>query len=80
MPKVTSVEPSGATHEVYADNNETVMERAVLDALPGFEGMCGGMLFCGTCHGDIDDSWNDRVAPPGRRSCIAAPQAPHARL
>jgi 2Fe-2S ferredoxin len=64
MPRVTYIEPGGVTHEVSANNNESVMEGAVINALPGIEGMCGGMLSCGTCHCYIDDSWKDRLAPP----------------
>ena len=64
MAKVTYVEATGVPHDISADYHESVMEGAVINSLPGMEGMCGGMLSCGTCHCYIDAAWVDRLPPP----------------
>jgi 2Fe-2S ferredoxin len=64
MAEVKYVEANGVVHTISADHQESVMEGAVINSLPGMEGMCGGMLSCGTCHCYIDAQWVDRIPPP----------------
>jgi 2Fe-2S ferredoxin len=64
MAKVNYIEANGTAHVISADHQESVMEGAVINSLPGMEGMCGGMLSCGTCHCYIDEQWLNRLEPP----------------
>lgn len=64
MIEISYVEQNGARHRVEVFDGQTLMEGAVLNGLPGIEGMCGGMLSCGTCQCYIDEAWLDRLAPP----------------
>lgn len=42
--------PDGAEIAVGAVPGQSVMEAAVMSAVPGIEGECGGCLSCATCH------------------------------
>lgn len=64
MPEIVYVEPNGTRHSVIAAEDQTVMEGAVLNMLPGIEGMCGGLLSCATCHCYVAEEWADRLDAP----------------
>jgi 2Fe-2S ferredoxin len=64
MPKITYIAPDGASHEVDAANDTTVMENAIKNMVPGIEAECGGACACATCHVYIDDAWAQTVGEP----------------
>jgi ferredoxin, 2Fe-2S len=57
MPKITYIDPDGATHVVEAEVGETVMEAAMRNGVPGIMAACGGSCACATCHVHVDPHW-----------------------
>ena len=57
MPKITYIDPDGASHTVEAEIGATVMETALQNDLPGIIASCGGSCACATCHVHIDAHW-----------------------
>ena len=64
MPKITYIEPSGTRHDTEAEVGATVMETAIMNAVPGIVAECGGSCTCATCHVYVDDAWTDTVGGP----------------
>ena len=64
MPKITYIDPSGATHDVDAEVGATVMETAIRNGVPGIEAECGGACACATCHVYVDEAWTAEVGEP----------------
>lgn len=64
MPKITFIDPVGATHEVEAKLGQSVMEAATGNLIRGIVGECGGSCSCATCHVYVDEAWYGRLAPP----------------
>jgi 2Fe-2S ferredoxin len=64
MPKVTYIEASGQAHHVEVEVDQTLMEGAILNDVPGIVALCGGICSCSTCHCYIDTAWVERIAPP----------------
>lgn len=79
MVSVTYIEHNGARHTVEAELGTSLMESAVLNLVPGVEGMCGGICSCATCHCYIPDAWEDRIPAPrlGEKNMLQA--ASHSR-
>lgn len=50
MISITYVEHNGTRHTVEAEVGMSLMECAVINLVPGVEGMCGGICSCATCH------------------------------
>ena len=50
MPKITYIEANGTEHTVDVEEGFNLMEGAILNMVPGIEGVCGGMCACATCH------------------------------
>lgn len=65
MPKITYIDPDGATYIVEAEIGSTVMETAMQNDVPGIIASCGGSCACATCHVHVDPAWFARV---GERS------------
>jgi ferredoxin, 2Fe-2S len=63
MPKITYVEHSGAERIIEVPSGWSVMEGAVLNAVPGIDADCGGNCACGTCHVYVDCGWTERLPP-----------------
>jgi ferredoxin, 2Fe-2S len=43
MPSVTYVEANGQRHTVEVEENQSLMERAIFNEVPGIVALCGGM-------------------------------------
>ena len=65
MPGIIYVEADGTRHEVELEEQTTLMEGAVMNLVPGVEGMCGGIASCATCHCYIEAPWQEKLHPPG---------------
>ncbi|MBR0751565.1 2Fe-2S iron-sulfur cluster binding domain-containing protein [Bradyrhizobium jicamae] len=50
MPKITFVCADGATREVIADLDQSIMEAALAAGVPGIVAECNGAAACATCH------------------------------
>jgi len=75
MPKVTYIEPNGATRVVEARVGTTVMEAAVDNGVVGIVAECGGACSCATCHVYVDAAWAAKLRPAdsqedGMLSCV----------
>ena len=55
MPKVTYILPDGTENQVELDCEQTIMEGAVNNNLPGIVAECGGSCACATCHVYVDE-------------------------
>ena len=64
MPKITFIDPSGASHDIDAEIGATVMETAIRNGVPGIEAECGGACACATCHVYVDETWREIVGGP----------------
>ena len=64
MPKITFIDPSGASRSVDAEAGSTVMEAAIRNDVPGIEAECGGACACATCHVYVDEAWREKVGGP----------------
>ena len=64
MTKITFVQQDGERIETEAQNGATVMETAIMNAIPGIIGECGGACTCATCHVYVDDAWTETVGGP----------------
>jgi 2Fe-2S ferredoxin len=47
---LTFVEHDGTEHTVSAAENQSLMQAAVDNCVPGIDADCGGGCACGTCH------------------------------
>jgi ferredoxin, 2Fe-2S len=63
MPTIVFIEPDGKQREVHASVGQSVMEIAVQHGVRGIDADCGGACSCATCHGYIDEAWQQRIAP-----------------
>lgn len=61
MPKITFIEHQGTVHELVAEYGDSLMDLAVLNAVPGIDGNCGGFCSCATCHVLVDPAWLTRT-------------------
>lgn len=64
MTKLTFITADGASFEVEAENDSSVMENAIRNSVPGIEAECGGACACATCHVYVEDEWTDAVGQP----------------
>ncbi len=62
MPKITYIDPDGASHTVDAEIGATVMETAMINDVPGIIASCGGSCACATCHVHVDEAWFSMVS------------------
>lgn len=61
MPTVVFIDHAGATYQVEAPLNKSLMQVALDHAVPGILGDCGGSCSCATCHGYVDQPWVDAL-------------------
>lgn len=64
MTKITFVTANNERIETEAENGATVMETAIMNAVPGIVAECGGACTCATCHVYVDDAWRETVGGP----------------
>ena len=64
MTKITFVQQDGERIETEGQNGATVMETAIMNAVPGIVAECGGACTCATCHVYVDDAWAEVVGAP----------------
>lgn len=64
MTKITYIEPDGERYETEAEEGSTVMENAIMNAVPGIVAECGGACSCATCHVYVDEAWAETVGGP----------------
>lgn len=57
MPNITFIERNGTAHVLVAELGDSLMDIAVLNAVPGIGGNCGGYCGCATCHVYVDPDW-----------------------
>jgi len=62
--KVIFVSSEGVRHAVEVQPGGTLMEAALLNMVPGVEGMCGGVCSCATCHCYVPAPWGSQVDAP----------------
>lgn len=63
----------------------SLLQAALAQGLPGFNGDCGGACQCATCHVYIDEGWQSRLEPvddteDAMLECTAEPRRPSSRL
>ena len=64
MTKITYVTAQGERIETEGEIGSTVMETAIMNAIPGIVAECGGACTCATCHVYVDDAWRETVGGP----------------
>lgn len=64
MTKITYVTAQGERIETEGENGSTVMETAIMNAVPGIVAECGGACTCATCHVYVDEDWRAVVGGP----------------
>lgn len=64
MTKITYITKDGERIETEAENGSTVMETAIINAVPGIVAECGGACTCATCHVYIEPEWREAVGGP----------------
>jgi len=57
MLTVVFIDHAGATYQVEAPLNKSLMQIALDNSVPGILGDCGGSCSCATCHGYVDEPW-----------------------
>jgi 2Fe-2S ferredoxin len=57
MPTVVFIDHAGATYQVEAALNKSLMQIALDNSVPGILGDCGGSCSCATCHGYVNQPW-----------------------
>ncbi|MFX4994026.1 2Fe-2S iron-sulfur cluster-binding protein, partial [Acinetobacter baumannii] len=61
MTQITFVESNGTRHEVDASNQQSLMQVALSNLIPGILADCGGVCSCATCHVLIDAPWSEQL-------------------
>ena len=61
MPKITFKQLDGKEQVVEAKENQSVMEAAVQNSVPGIVGECTGACACATCHVYVAPEWSDKT-------------------
>ncbi len=61
MVTIQFIEHDGTEHRVEVEPGGTVMQAAVINAVPGIDADCGGACSCATCHVYVDSQWQERV-------------------
>ncbi|MFA5631328.1 MAG: 2Fe-2S iron-sulfur cluster-binding protein [Porticoccaceae bacterium] len=64
MTKITFIESDGTTHEVNAENGQSLMAAAIGNMVPGIDADCGGSCMCATCHIILDSDGYALVGEP----------------
>ena len=56
MPTITYTDVAGESRVIEANVDDSVMETAVRNGVPGIVAECGGSLSCATCHVFVDEA------------------------
>jgi len=64
LPKITYVTAEGVEYPVDVGDQQSLMEGAILNDVPGIIGLCGGICSCATCHCYIDPEWAAKLSTP----------------
>jgi len=85
MIRVTYLQPDGRADTLDLNEGGSVMQGAVMRALPGIRAECGGGCACATCHVYVDEDWLSRVPPADLMESemlegVAAERRPGSRL
>ncbi|MDB5986514.1 MAG: reductase [Nevskia sp.] len=64
MTQITFIEHDGTEYAVDATDQQSVMQAAVDNMVPGIVADCGGACSCGTCHGYVDAQWAGQLPAP----------------
>ena len=85
MPRVTYVQPDGASETIEVAAGASVMHAAVTNGVAGILADCGGACACATCHVYVDEGWLGRLDPvgddeDGMLECTASERRPTSRL
>jgi 2Fe-2S ferredoxin len=64
MPKVTYIQRDGGVRIIAVDNDTSVMQAAVANAILGIDAICGGACACATCHVYVDENWLAKLPAP----------------
>jgi ferredoxin, 2Fe-2S len=62
--KVIFISSEGVRQTVEVQPGGTLMEAALLNMVPGVEGMCGGVCSCATCHCYVQAPWGLKIDAP----------------
>ena len=65
MSQITFIEHDGTIHEIVTENDVTVMEAAINNAVPGIDADCGGQCACATCHVFVNGDWAAKIPARG---------------
>jgi len=65
LPKVIYVAGDGSERIVQAELNDSVMEAATKNGVPGIIAECGGNCSCATCHVYVRADFRAQAGPPG---------------
>ncbi|MEE4661234.1 MAG: 2Fe-2S iron-sulfur cluster-binding protein [Halieaceae bacterium] len=77
MPTIIYVEHDGTRHEVELEEQVSLMEGAIMNMVPGVEGMCGGVASCATCHCYIEEPWASKLHERGPQELHMLSTAKH---
>jgi ferredoxin, 2Fe-2S len=64
MVKITYIEHDGTSHEIEAEEGQSVMEAAIQNMVPGIDADCGGACACATCHVYVEQAWREKAGKP----------------
>jgi 2Fe-2S ferredoxin len=64
MPKIVYIDYEGVEREVDAAVDDSLMQTAKNNSIPGIDAECGGACVCATCHVYIDLAFRDCVGSP----------------
>lgn len=79
MPTAVFIDHAGATYEVEAPLNKSLMQVALDNGVPGILGDCGGSCSCATCHGYVDARWAGQLPPKSETEVFMLEGVPEPR-
>jgi len=79
MPTVVFIDHTGASYQVEAPLNKSLMQVALDNAVPGILGDCGGSCSCATCHGYVDPRWQAQLPPRSETEVFMLEEVPDLR-
>jgi 2Fe-2S ferredoxin len=85
MPTIKFIHPDNNSQVIEANDGDSVMLTAMLHAVDGILGECGGCAVCGTCHVYVDEGWVGRLSDVDNNEdemldSVAAQRLPNSRL
>jgi ferredoxin, 2Fe-2S len=85
MPTINFIHPDNNSLFIEANDGDSVMLTAMIHAVDGIVGECGGCTACGTCHVYVDGGWVGRLPAVDSNEdemldSVAAQRLPNSRL